>query len=544
MSCSRRAFLVSAAATTGCRLVRDSIVALPRPASLRAAWQGLAGAFSDGGVTVIEANNAAWAVRWELLSGARRSIDASYFTVDDDVFGLALLGRLLERAEAGVAVRLLIDARGSQDLAANAGDHLQELVQSGADVEVFNPPLSQLLRALLDVSPTALACGTHNKILVVDGTTALTGGRNIGHLYFSTAAEHPEAFVDADLVLDGPAAVAAVASVMNDEFEARANERVHADVINLVSRRQELLLIAAAMDAWVRGLVPGGPLDVVAAGLEEAALGDDSLGDRPVDPAAVDAARPRFFELAGLGSLWSTVPSPAPGARHFSAETQVLASAARVLRRDNTVTEALERAIEGSRERIVLESPYFIPSPRLVLALEDASRRGVEIHLLTNSPLSSDNPASQALFIDSWPEIVGRVPRLRVFAGATAQTLHAKRAVFDEQLTFVGSYNLDPFSASVNSELVVATWSKPFAAATSQAQARRLADGSMVEYLVERDGGGLPRRAPSGQANSGRVLVRFGPEQHTPPRQLERLRALKALILSQRGLWDFEVLAW
>ncbi|MDP2342433.1 MAG: phosphatidylserine/phosphatidylglycerophosphate/cardiolipin synthase family protein [Deltaproteobacteria bacterium] len=520
-------------------MIRDAVDVGPRPSSLRAAWYQLGGTACDSGVTVLADNNVAWATRWDLLSSAEDSIEASYFTIDDDVFGLAFLGRLLERAEAGVRVRLLVDARGSQDLTFNAADHLQELVHSGVDVQIFNPPLPQVLRALLEASPTLLVCGTHNKILVVDDAVAVTGGRNIGTVYFSSALEHPEAFVDADVLLDGAEAVQAVAAVMHEELGAPANERVAPDWINLVSRRAELLLIAAAMDAWMAGTIAPGPVDVVADALALAAL--SGVGE-DIDAAAVAAARPRLVELAGLRSLCATVP--VWEGERFHVETRVVAAAARILRRDHSVTDALVRAIAGARERIVLESPYFVPSLRLVRALEDAASRGVKITLMTNSPLSSDNAASQALFIDSWPEIMVRVPTLRVFAGATPQTLHAKRAVFDGQLTFVGTYNIDPFSAHVNSEMVVAVWSERFAAATSSEQARRLVDGTMVEYLVERDPAGAPRRVPFGRPNSGHVRVLFGPDQHTPPDDLERLRALKTFLLGQQLLWDFEVLAW
>src|SRR5262245_13148506 len=64
---------------------------------------------------LVRSNTDAWLERWRLLASARRSIDLSYFILHQDVFGIAFLGHLLERARSGVRIRLLLDAQRSEE---------------------------------------------------------------------------------------------------------------------------------------------------------------------------------------------------------------------------------------------------------------------------------------------------------------------------------------------------------------------------------------------------------------------------------------------
>ncbi len=498
---------------------------------LRAAWQRLPSASFVTGATVLVDNGDAWAARWEILSGAREEIDASYFIVEDDVIGLAFLGKLLERAEHGVRVRLLLDARGSSVLVGDDFDFLQELVQSGAvDVRVFNPVLPQVVRALLERNVVPIASGTHNKILAVDGQVAITGGRNVGAVYAVAIDESASAVSDADVLVDGAGAVAAL---VDGEFAADARDNVVADIVNIVPRRDELLLLAAAMDAWLGG-------DVACDAREDTLVDSAVAATGVVDLAAVDAARSRIAVLVTLPSLCARLPLSM--SKRVEVEAAVVAGRSRAEAVDNDVGAALVGAIDAADDSIVFESPYFILTQPLLRALEDAGRRGVVITLLTNSPLSSDNALSQALFIDSWPEIMARVPTLRVFVVAGTQMQHGKRAVFDDVLSFIGSNNLDPFSLHVNSETLLAAWSAELAAQMrTELEART---STMIEYRVARDVFGVARRDVSAAPNTGAVVVERGPGDHVPVELLLRLRALKLLLLAQRRLWDFEVVVW
>lgn len=111
---------------------------------------------------------------------------------------------------------------------------------------------------------------------------------------------------------------------------------------------------------------------------------------------------------------------------------------------------------------------------------------GVEIVLLTNSPASSDSAITQAFFIEAWPAVKAKVPRLRVLVMAGKRKLHAKCAVIDDVVSVVGTYNLDFLSAHVNSEVGAAVWSPAVAAELTESIRGDLIDASNMikEYTI------------------------------------------------------------
>ncbi|MGH9442301.1 MAG: cardiolipin synthase, partial [Thermoanaerobaculia bacterium] len=153
---------------------------------------------ADGNRAEILSSNVEAAARInEALRGARRSIWAEYYMVKNDETGLGFLGLLAERARAGIDVRLLYDAVGSWGIDSAA---LREIRQAGGHVEVFLP-----------VNPLrkhwAVHLRNHRKILVVDGSVAMTGGMNIGNEYSgSRGRSRQKPWRDTLLILHGPAA--------------------------------------------------------------------------------------------------------------------------------------------------------------------------------------------------------------------------------------------------------------------------------------------------------------------------------------------------
>jgi phosphatidylserine/phosphatidylglycerophosphate/cardiolipin synthase-like enzyme len=249
--------------------------------------------------------------------------------------------------------------------------------------------------------------------------------------------------------------------------------------------------------------------------------------------------RAHLAELVRAQALYGRAPLAA--LPRVEGDVKVIASISRADRIDDAAIDAFVRALDGARKSVVLTSPYFVITPRLLHALEQAARRHVDITLLTNSPISSDNAASQALFLDTWPEIEARVPTLRIFAKATPHLLHRKSAAFDDALAFAGTFNIDPFSMHINSEMVVAVWSQDLNRAVRAEADRLLATGDFVEYRIVRDDHGKPRRYSSRHPRSGQPVVAYGPRDHVPHGQIDGLVALRELMLSTRGAWDFQV---
>lgn len=531
------------ASSCACATPAPAAVPLPRATSTLDAFSHLHGDVARSGVVTLADNATAWAARWALVTSATQRIDLGTFIYDDDVFGRALLGALLLRAQAGVRVRLFVDGRGSLALATPlfGRDDLAALVTAGGgavDVHVFNPPWNHALVALLSLDATSVSAGSHNKLLVADDI-AVVGGRNVSGHSFLTLAEDKGAVDDADVVLDGRGAVAVVDDAFSRDFVTGRRDDVAAASGDVAARADELLLLAFAMDVWLHGRVAAGVAEDARA-TQLFALAQRRLG-HAVDDTTYARVREALLRLVRYRSICGVLPLRALD--RVDAPVRVVSTPSRPRADDDDdATDALLRAIAGARHSIVFETPSFILNPALLLALQAAGARGVDITVLTNGPRSSDSRFAQALFIDSWPELVARIPRLRIFAARVPQMQHGKRAVFDDALSFTGTFNLDPFSTQMNSETIVAVWSPRLASSIRASLAARLPQ--MDEYRVARHDDGRVRRHPAGSDHAGDVVVEFGPRDQVDASEIARIARVKAFLLGVRPLFDFDVLVW
>lgn len=158
--------------------------------------------------TLLADDEQAFARIEEALAGAKRSIWAEYYIISNDETGWRFLELLAERARAGIEVRLLYDAIGSQKI---NRPRLQAILDAGGTAEVFLP-LNPLRRRW------SVHLRNHRKLIVIDGETGFTGGMNIGDEYSGRllrrfARRH---FRDSHLELRGPAVASLAATFAED----------------------------------------------------------------------------------------------------------------------------------------------------------------------------------------------------------------------------------------------------------------------------------------------------------------------------------------
>ncbi|MBI0320624.1 cardiolipin synthase, partial [Streptomyces javensis] len=114
---------------------------------------------------------ATYAALHDAIAQARDHVHLEYYIFNPDHAGTALRDALVERAQAGVQVRLLLDAVGSSALPRR---FLQPLLDAGGEAIWFHP--RQLLKPF---KRPWLNLRTHRKLVIVDGRLAFTGGINI-----------------------------------------------------------------------------------------------------------------------------------------------------------------------------------------------------------------------------------------------------------------------------------------------------------------------------------------------------------------------------
>lgn len=364
--------------------------------------------------------------RLDMIDAADTSIDAQYFIWQNDPTGILVIEKLLAAADRGVRVRGLLDDVQLEGLV----DRLSALNEHpNIEIRIFNPfsvrmrfglGLFRLAEAAIDGN--RLNHRMHNKLLVADNQLAMLGGRNIGDDYFGRGELRN--FIDTDILLSG-----SVVPELSEGFDTYWNSEWTYPVEALIN--WSLLSV---------------DLDTVRARIQA------RLAEQP-DLHSLRA--PATFEaigrlLVGPPLTWSTTVVDDPNVAWFD-------------RPDEMAAELTEIALTAQRE-VLIVTPYLIPTQNLLDIGATLIERGVKITVLTNSLETNDVVIAQASYgrfrkglIESGVELyeLRGDPEFARADSAKEIALHSKYIIFDDDVVFVGSLNLDPRSLYLNTELGV-----------------------------------------------------------------------------------------
>lgn len=299
-----------------------------------------------------------------------------------------------------IALALLRDARrrGVSDvrLIVDANFHripkavLAHLRDEGVEVRVYHP---MTLR-----HPSWLFRRMHEKVVVVDRERYIAGGRNLAAAYFGMARK--KNYVDRDVYVEGGSAVDA-----DQHFEKVWASRHVVDLKVRVSEEEK----------------------------QQAA--------RMLDQALCDGPRSLDIQL-DTGRDWSAgLP-----------DVDVVDFWHDPVDHGERVAVRLGDAIANAKTSIVIESPYLIPSRKLLTLLERKLKEGVYIQIVTNSLRSTDGLLPQAAYLKYRRRLARAGIDVREYKGP--DPLHAKSVVIDGRIALIGSYNLSNRSEYLNTEVM------------------------------------------------------------------------------------------
>lgn len=369
----------------------------------------------------------AFAARYLLCGMAEKTLDVQYYIWQNDMSGRLLFSALLAAANRGVRVRLLLDDNNT-----NGMDDTLRLLNAHPQIEIrlFNPFSFRLFRAIGYLTDFArLNRRMHNKSFTVDGETTIVGGRNVGDAYFG-AGEEP-LFSDLDVLAVGPV----VAEVCQD-FERYWNSQS-------VSRLEKVLEVdEESLHQHVN--IP-----------ED--WQDDAMARRYLDRLTTS----QFATQLVSGSL-----------KMYWAQTRLLSDDPRKgqgkARNHTLLPQRLLKVIGQPQREIDIISAYFVPTRAGVAQILGLVRKGVKIAILTNSLAANDVAAVHAGYarwrkkllrhgvqlFELMPKNNGSyIPHDRGLTGNSGSSLHAKTFSVDKKQVFIGSFNFDPRSAMLNTEM-------------------------------------------------------------------------------------------
>jgi len=384
----------------------------------------------------------AFAARVELIKNAKKSLELQYFIFAGDDTAYAVIQLLVDAADRGVKVRVLVDdlLEGDND------DKIAILAQHpNIEIKLFNPTSARKLLGWIQLAFNVNTLGRrmHNKLLVADNSAVILGGRNIENIYF--AADKDDIFIDNDILAIGPLAYKA-----SNEFETYWNSSISKNITEIADVDKEKYPYATFK--------------------KELFQSSHTLRNN----AYVQEAYERAFAQAALKHEIPLIYGDAE--LYFDRPTKIITS------EDDASThlsEHLRPIVMSATRSLKIVNPYFIPNSDMIKNIKTLRDRGVEISILTNSLATNDgipvysaysryqkelislgvhlyelNPHSFSYIYKDQKYRRGSIPR---------SSLHAKSMIIDDETFIIGSSNLDPRSIKLNTEVVAVIHSKELA---------------------------------------------------------------------------------
>ncbi len=389
----------------------------------------LAGHYNQTGVLPITSGVDAFAARLEAVKAAKQSIDLQYYIYHDDETGKLLAWELIEAADRGVRVRALLD-----DFTLTQSDERLSQLASHPNIEIrlFNPAYERDLGNISMLWDFArLNHRMHNKSLTVDNLLTIVGGRNIGNEYFS---KHQEVeFGDFDLLAIGEAV-----DKVSTQFDLYWNSSQVREIQGVVGGDKHTDYLESYRKIYTQ------------VADRKRAFADDEYLQRLAFSDLVKQLKANSFEWY-WGEAQVVFDPPEKAIENHD---------------KHWLLTDIKGFLSQADKQIFISSPYFIPTRNGVKILSDAVKRGVKVTVLTNSLAATDVLAVHAGYqkyrrqlIENGVHIYEYKPdpnmRKRSFSwqGSSRSSLHAKTFVLDDMAVFVGSFNFDPRSVQLNTEM-------------------------------------------------------------------------------------------
>jgi len=395
------------------------------------------------GVYTLEEGDASMISRAWLCDAAEKTIDVQYFIFSSDNVGLIAVDYLLRAADRGVHVRIIVD-----DIMVEAdADELLALDQHpNLSIKIYNPTSNigkhwpgKLFNLMTDFR--GFNQRMHNKTFVVDGKVAITGGRNMADEYFDY--DHTYNFRDRDVLLIGKAVL---------------------DVENSFNQFWD-----SALSVSISEIAPSSnhPVDTAIAYAYLHQYACNPANFWPQIREKILNVPTAFQQVRESGDLvWVDQVS-------FLSDVPGKNNGDHGLGGGGVTTDSLISLIQRARRSISIQSPYLITTGLSQQLFKSVIDRGVEVKILTNSLSSTDNleafsgyQRERSALLDIGVKIYEFKPdaaiRFTIMTGALQQKLnftpifglHAKSMVIDEETAVIGTFNLDPRSANLNTECI------------------------------------------------------------------------------------------
>ncbi len=356
---------------------------------------------------IIEDNEEALLVRVRLIKDARESIVLSTFDFHSDESGRVIMGALMEAADRGVSVRILVD--GFSYIRYMAGNPYFYALAAYENIEF------KVYNQVNLLTPWKLMGRMHDKYLIADDMAYLLGGRNIYNYFLGDYSEYKNHDRDV-LVYNESAGQASSLYQVKNYFEYVWSYKecsiVHDNtaILDWISVERALEDIRDEYNEYL--LQAGGQLE------------------------AYD-----YYEVTVPADRITLISNPI----HVEAKEPI-------------VWHKLIALMKTAYTRVKLHTPYIICNDMMYADLKTVADSPVQTMLMTNSVANNGNPFGAGDYLKNKENVLATGLDVWEYEGGTSY--HCKTILIDDNISVVGSFNMDMRSVYLDTEVMLVIDSK------------------------------------------------------------------------------------
>lgn len=397
------------------------------------------------GATLIEDGLSAFVIRAAFARMATKTIDLQTYIYSNDFSSKVLVGELKNAADRGVKVRILLDDYGTKS---DIVDVMLLNQHPNIEVKVFNTVSNRTKilyypQFVLDFN--RLNSRMHNKLFIVDNVAYITGGRNVGSNYF-----YPETasnFSDTDVLFLGD-----MTQYATDSFNEYWNHH---------------LAIPASVFPKAKSEKAMRKLEKNFKEFQQTSTDEVHRYNKIITLAMREFQDKKFDFSWGHGKFLADPPSKVEMSMDEKEEYR------------GDIIQALQKLWDNTKESVYMSAAYFVPGQGGLEHMLREEKSGVHMTIVTNSLASTNAPTVYGQWekyrkhlIKSGADVYEFMLSAENLRGkehdrerkqSSFSVLHSKTIVFDDDISWIGSFNLDPRSAYYNTENVAIFESKDFA---------------------------------------------------------------------------------
>lgn len=345
--------------------------------------------------------------RIQIIKNAKETLDISYFSIESGESPDLFFAALLEAADRGVKVNILLDG-----IFNGMRKDLKDVIHLFA----FHPNINLKFYEPLNLfKPWTLNNRLHDKYILADNTIVIIGGRNIGDKYFAPDWYEDTITNDRDIVIinTDPESSNSVLFQINDYFNLIWNHKY----TKPTEKKPSFI-------RYKKGIKKGEELRKKA---KAAGVANQHLLNKDID----------LMEISSPTNKITLIHNPIER-----------------LSKDPWVWHEISQLINSAKESVFIQSPYVIPTKKILSSFSNKNKaRDVSVSILTNSLGSTPNLPAYSGYLNHRKDLVNL--GINIYELQSQDSIHAKSFVIDNNLLLIGSFNLDSRSVNLSTESMV-----------------------------------------------------------------------------------------